>query len=258
MALREPVTPRSLAFAAAALALMAVAAPVHADDAFRLSLDAGRLSLHAEAVPLQRVLDEVYRLTGIRVRVDGRDAEVVTAAFERLTVDDAIRRLLRDRDFVLVYREGRLQEARVYVPDPTSPAASPRSDEAVADLRREALTNENPDQRLRALETLAANIDERAAVEVIVEMLGRETSPALLERALDIVGDDRALPLERVLSLAVDNPSPRVRSKALTRLAAHAAGDPRARQTLEVRAVDDPERSVREVAEALLKQLAAK
>src|SRR5437773_1632522 len=116
----------------------------------------------------------------------------------------------------------------------------------VARLRGAALADPDPRERARALEDLAANLDQRAALDAVVEVLGRESNPGLLERALDIVGSERAVPLEPVLRLAASNPEPRVRIKALTRLSEQAARDVRARQALEVAAADDSSPAVRD------------
>ena len=142
------------------------------------------------------------------------------------------------------------------------PSASARTSEPdgadVARLRGAALADPDPRERAQALEDLAANLDQRAALDAVVEVLGRESNPGLLERALDIVGSERALPLEPVLRLAASNPEPRVRIKALTRLSEQAARDVRARQALEVAAADDSSPAVRDTAAKLLRDVAPK
>ena len=128
----------------------------------------------------------------------------------------------------------------------------------MARLRGAALADPDPRERARALEDLAANLDQRAALDAVVEVLGRESNPGLLERALDIVSSEGALPLEPVLRLAASNPEPRVRIKALTRLSEQAARDVRARQALEVAAADDSAPAVRDTAAKLLRDVAPK
>lgn len=237
----------SLAGLGLVLAALGAAPPAaRADGAAHLSVELsnGLLSLHAEGVPLRAILDETP----------------TTLVLEDVRIDDAVRWLLTGRDFVLVYSStGRLREARVYEP---APSASGRTSEPngadVARLRGAALADPDPRERARALEDLAANLDQRAALDAVVEVLGRESNPGLLERALDIVGSERALPLEPVLRLAASNPEPRVRIKALTRLSEQAARDVRARQALEVAAADDSAPAVRDTAAKLLRDAAPK
>jgi len=91
-----------------------------------------------------------------------------------------------------------------------------------------------------------------------VDVLEREANPGLLERALDIVRGERSVPLGPIVKLAVANPAPAVRTKALGCLGEQAGRDPRARQTLEAAAADDPAPAVRTAARTLLQQLAPK
>ena len=230
-----------------------------------VELSNGLLSLRAEDVPLRAILDEIARVTDVRIRAtDGAapagDETPTTLVLADVRVDDAVRRLLTGRDFVLVYSStGRLREARVYEAATSASARTSAPDGAdVPRLRGAALADPDPRERARALEDLAANLDQRAALDAVVEVLGRESNPGLLERALDIVGSERALPLEPVLRLAASNPEPRVRIKALTRLSEQAAQDVRARQALEVAAADDSAPAVRDTAAKLLKDVAPK
>ena len=230
-----------------------------------VELSNGLLSLRAEDVPLRAILDEIARVTDVRIRAtDGAapagDETPTTLVLADVRVDDAVRRLLTGRDFVLVYSStGRLREARVYEAATSASARTSAPDGAdVPRLRGAALADPDPRERARALEDLAANLDQRAALDAVVEVLGRESNPGLLERALDIVGSERALPLEPVLRLAASNPEPRVRIKALTRLSEQAARDVRARQALEVAAADDSSPAVRDTAAKLLRDVAPK
>jgi hypothetical protein len=230
------------AAAALAVVLASLAGPagLRADEdvpPVTLRVSEGRLSLDARDAPLQTILDEIGDRTGLRVRFDDPAQaqigdELVTVSFERVPVEEALRRLLRGRDFVLVYSPGRLAEARVYgrsaeapsgEPPPaasvsSAPAGEPVDRSGVAALRRDALENPDPAARARALEGLAASGDQGAAHDAVLAVLERETVPGLLRRALDIAG----------------------------------VQDPRARQLLESRAANDPAPEVREAARALL------
>src|SRR5205823_10560189 len=126
---------------------------------------------------------------------------------------------------------------------------------ALARLRSEALENPDPGARGRALEGLAASGNRGWMREAAVAMLEYESNSGLLQRALDLVAADRTVPLEPLVKLALANPAPEVRVKALTQVGARAAEDPRARQAVEA-AGEDPAPAVRDAARALLQQLA--
>jgi len=256
------------------------AAPARADNdasdvatpAVSVSLDGGRLSLDARDASLTQILDAIADRTGLRVRLDQPaesqlDNELITVSFRDLPVEEALRRLLHGRDFVLVSNSGRAAEARVYghsdqrsaaPPPAASPSSAPPAPAtdgtSVASLRHQALTDPDPSARARALEGLAANPDDKAARDAVLEMLNRESNAGLLQRALDIVGRDATLPLDPLVRLALANPSAEVRIKALTQLASHVARDPRARQTLEIAAAEDATPDVRDAARSLLQQ----
>jgi len=251
------------------LLLVTLGPTARADEAPRLevALSDGRLSVDAAEVPLQSVLDRIGELSGARVRFGDGDAsnarEPITIAFAGLPLEDGLRRLLKGKDFVLAYARSRLEEARVYSTAPAASAgaavhapAAPDAD--VARLRGEALTNPDPQARLRALEGLAANADQRAALDAVVDVLEREANPGLLERALDIVRGESSVPLGPIVKLAIGNPAPAVRTKALGCLGEQVSRDPRARQTLEAAAAADPAPGVRTAARTLLQQLATK
>jgi HEAT repeats len=259
----------------AVLVGMAGAATAAAEERpFSLTVVEGRLSLEAHEAPLQELLDEVSERSGIRIRLDEPDQtqEPVTLELTAVPLEEALRRLLREKSFVLVYSPAALAEARVYgrrrapAQDPTPgpadigarPEGEPNDGSSVAGLRTQALTSRDPAERARALEGLAANADQPAARDAVVEVLERESEPGLLQRALDIIGADRATPLEPLVKLAVTNTDPDVRLKALAQLVSHVGQDPRARQTLEARAADDPSPAVRQAARSFLQQASAR
>jgi hypothetical protein len=269
---------RRAAATAIVLAVVCLATPsARAEDeaadvvtpAVTVNVVRGRLSLEARAASLPEILDAIADRTDLRVQLD-RPAEAlldsapITITLRDVPVEEALRRLLRGRDFVLVSGSGRPAEARLYSHREASPAASPAASPGsappgeaidrtnVAALRRQALDDPNPRVRARALEGLAANADHQAARDAVLAVLERESNAGLLQRALDIVGGDATIPLEPLVKLALANPSPEVRVKALTQLAGHVARDPRARTTLEAAAAEDATPSVRDAARALL------
>ena len=237
-----------------------------------VDLSAKGLTVYAEDVPLRSVLDEIARMTGIRVRLDDGDRNTLTIAFEDVPVEEGLRRVLRGRNFFMVaVPQGSIERAHVYRKPGGSPSRSPsesivasglatndrdrQDDGRIAEVRSEALANPNARTRLRALERLAASADTSAANAAVIEVLQRESNPALLERALDIVGQDPSTPLDVVMRLAQSNADPQVRIKALTHLSQRGAPDARVRHTFEVLAADDPVPEVRRAAKRVLQAL---
>jgi len=226
------------AAAVLALALAALAGPgaARSDDdapALTLTVSDGRVSLDARDAPLQAILDEIGDRTGLRVRFDEPGTaqigdELVTLTLDAVPVEEALRRLLRERDFVLVYAPGRPAEAHVYsrsaeaaggeAPPAASvssaPPAEPVDRNGAAALRNEALGNPDPAARARALEGLAASADQKATRDTLLEVLEREHVPGLLRRALDIVGLQDARARQVLEGRAAYDPAPEVRDAA--------------------------------------------
>ena len=167
---------------------------------------------------------------------------------------------------MIVSAAGRPPEAHLYgrsdaaaEPPPaasvsSTPSARPPDAPGLARLRSEALESPDPAARGRALEGLAASGNWEWMREAAVAMLEHESNSGLLQRALDLVAADRTIPVEPLVKLALTNPAPEVRVKALTQLGARAVAEPRAREALQASAADDPAPNVRDAARALLQQ----
>jgi hypothetical protein len=245
----------------------------------------GRLSVHAREVPLQLILTQISRVSGISIRVDRAEAArlgqaLTTVDFEAVNLDDALRRLLNAENLILVYSASGLEEARVYragerrseertveasaLPSGLSIDRMARLDVAhethevarVARLRTEALGHDDVRRRSRALEALVGGADQQAALETMVEVLERESDSAFLRRALDIARKQEGLPLEPLVKLALNSPDPAVRVQALKLLNERGRQDSRVRGVLGT-AANDPDVSVRQAAVRLLRKLAA-
>jgi len=148
---------------------------------------------------------------------------------------------------------------RAMGPATAAPAARPSGPPAdaatLAGLQREVLEHPDPVVRGRALESIVGSGDAARARDAALAMLDREPNSTLLQRALDLLAEDRTIPLDSVIKLALANPTPEVRVKALIHLGADAGRDARVRQTLEASAANDPAPNVRDAARALLQQL---
>src|SRR5262249_14739450 len=84
-----------------------------------LRVDAGRLSLTADRVPLSRILSELGRLGHVSILVEsGLRPQLarseVTLSLDKVPVEQGLRRLLRESAHVFVYAGTDLLEVRVY------------------------------------------------------------------------------------------------------------------------------------------------
>jgi len=61
------------------------------------------LSVRADNAPLQEVVDEIARVTGIRVRCEGTCSEPVSGSMTRVTLERALRSLLSSLSYCVVF-----------------------------------------------------------------------------------------------------------------------------------------------------------
>ncbi len=95
-----------------------------ATEADVVRCEGDRLTLDVASMPLRTLLLEVGRQSGAQVRIEGLDDRTVSEAFTRVRLDEALRRVLGDSNFTLVYAAAsqsdgkpsslRLKELRVY------------------------------------------------------------------------------------------------------------------------------------------------
>lgn len=249
-----------------------------------VSYQAGRLSVTARAAPLADVLAEVSRATGVAIALEtgatpatGRTLDIV---FEAVSLEEGLRRLLRDTSYVLLYSSAGLAEIHVYprrggpapggsavdasrlpskLPAARNAARSPGSGAAdpaeLAGLRTAALASPDPTARATALDRLSAGSDPGLARETALGVLRRERDPAVLQSALDLLLRHDAVPLDPVFPLAEAGRASGVRMLALRLLARHGAGDPRVATLLGTLAASDRDDDVRQTAQSLLGEL---
>ena len=164
------------------LVLLGGWAPISAQEApsVVVTIKEGRLSVNAQEAPLQQILAEISRLSGIPVYLEvalkaQAGLEATTVVFQALTIEEGLRRVLRNKNFILVYSLASLAEVRVYeegkgefrrlaveTKQPSrSGKAAPKADRSRGDpaqlarLRDGALGNPDPAERAAALDQLA-------------------------------------------------------------------------------------------------------
>ena len=242
-------------------------APVQAEEAphLTLTLQAARLSVTARAVPLQQILAEFSRLSGIQIHLEAAletqvAQEPTTAIFEALTIEEGLRRLLQNNNFIFVYSPVGLAEVRVYSEGKGGfrrplPGGGENDPVHLSWLRGEALNNPDPAERSMAIEKLAGSGDQKLALETALGVLERERSPEVLKSALDLLLDQESVPLEPLLTLAASDREPATRLQALTLLSKHGARDTRVSEFLRTLAKSDTNEVVQKTAESLMQDL---
>jgi hypothetical protein len=158
--------------------------PVFATFSGTLTLNNGKFSARISAIPLDQVLEEFSRVSGVPVRwLNGKvSTETVSVEFTNLAVSDGLRHILDKKQFLLFYSsiipEARLTQlwitakgdgqAHVVIPFVQQPKPSsateyddPEEDDKLATLPPEQLTqvalqDDDPDVREKAVSYLEA------------------------------------------------------------------------------------------------------
>ncbi len=77
--------------------------PRHATPRPTVVVDADTLSVRIRDVPWDVVADEIERQTGIEVHLRGHVVGTVTQEFDRVPIEEGMRRLFRDTNYLLLY-----------------------------------------------------------------------------------------------------------------------------------------------------------
>ncbi len=234
-----------------------------------------RLTVDAQAAPFAELLRELGRTMRITVAVDpGPDAATpITATFNDVPVEDALRRLLRGRNFTIEYGAAGIDEVHVYQEgavsrtsgawraDPPSRArsyarlarAAAEEQEDLNTLERTALDAAEPDERMGALSTISA-LDNTRARDIAIALLTRDDDEEVLSTAVRILRQQEPVPLEPLLSVALSGKPVRVRIEALQAASADGRTDRRLLGALKS-LMSDQDEEVRETAKQLLDDL---
>jgi hypothetical protein len=252
-----------------------------APPAVRVSVAPSGVSVSARAAPLEDVLRELSRVTGVAVYFEeALDSRITrrptTLALRDIPVEDAFRRVLRDTNFIVGYGADRLDQVRVFgqgsgpfnrlaVPPgrpaggagQPPPAVAAGRDATAADvpaLESAALTHPDPEQRLSALTRLSDVADESRTREVALAVLDRDQHSDVLREALTIIEMQEQLPRDRLMRFAASGRPAELRIQVLDILADSGTNDAAFRQLVTVLARDQDE-EVRQRALEILEDL---
>jgi len=123
-----------LVVAVTLLSAGSLAAP---EPACVVAYDDGRLTLHAEKVPLADVVREIGRQSGAKIVGEVRKPREVTRQFDRVPLFDALVRLLGEQNFTLRYgSEGKLRTISLLGEPLAAAAQTTPADDKPAPTRR--------------------------------------------------------------------------------------------------------------------------
>jgi len=184
----------------------------------QITLQDGRLTAQVAATPLRQVMEEMSRVSGVRVRwfSDHAEEKPVSVEFTALPLPEALRRILKEMNFLLFYTStensvkltevwilsgiGRSQAERT--PPPASPVKAPlpipdsasQSEEAedrqaefaampLEILIQTAVGTADPSLRIEAIGNLGRHAAEDSTVEGILSHLASNDSNSQVRAA---------------------------------------------------------------------------
>jgi hypothetical protein len=245
-----------------------------------VSVHDGRLSVSARGATVMQVLVELARTAGIRIELesslhDRAGRETTVADFDGLTIEEGLRRLLRDQNLAFVYTGNVLTEARIYR-DGTGAFRDIGSmdrrkpPQRLTDAHGGPITlgppdNKRPDvtrsrrtitsERAKLLARLEGTGDDEALLKAALETLEGGHDPEALEAALDALNGIEEVPTDPLMRFAATTPDPELAAQALQLLAEHGEGVAAVTTFLAQLARTSPHETIREEARSLLVEL---
>ncbi|HEX9871604.1 MAG TPA: HEAT repeat domain-containing protein [Candidatus Tectomicrobia bacterium] len=185
----------------------------------------GRLSVHAEHIPLSRLLEEVARQTGLEVRGRPSLQPDMSVQFAELPLLDGLRRLLAHVDHLLLIEyspQGRIErmQAEVFggeIPSSSRPlaaqATTPWREGSTLEVPGQAITDADPRVRRWRVEQLGARGDAQALAPLLAAL--GDADPGVRQGAVASLTQYGERGLEAVQALLPYEPDHAVRLVAL-------------------------------------------
>jgi hypothetical protein len=230
--------------------------PQAAQGQARLVISGGLVSLDARACTLTELLSLISARTGIRITVsDAIPPSSLSLRTRPQSIEATIRELLHETDVFVLYAaephgEQRLAAVWVY-PRGSTHDVEPVPAEQWASTRelQRQLTERSPELRARAIEELIARAGDAALPQLLDALAddNAETRQRALDAALAATLD---VPLPNLHALALNDPSPEVRLRALQALEER----PDSTWVIEA-ATHDPDSNIRHEAQSVLRRV---
>jgi hypothetical protein len=155
------------------------------------------VSVKIAGVSLEEVLKEISSQSGVRLVLEGSRQEEISAEFDSVPLEEALRRLIKENFLLLYGAEGQLVEARVLgVESPfPSPPMVRESEQRIVSEESESfeslvvdLEGGDSERRGRAVLLLGESKDDRA-LEPAIGALERDEDADVRRRAVWALGD---------------------------------------------------------------------
>jgi len=229
------------------------------EGVFVVKVEGARLTMRLEGIPLQMALKAIERESGVALALLEPLTEEVTIAFDDLSLEQGLRRLLGNRSYILFYaaagpgHPAALRQVKVLPKGREGVRAQgPSEQPRVMPSRQAGLGDPDPERRMEAVMALAVGEELGQSLDLLIEVLKQDKDNDVREAALNALESFDPIPLDPLLAVAVQDKSPSIRVRALTLLGERGAGDPRVKTALQRAATSDPDREVMELASSLL------
>jgi len=242
------------------LVVLAWLVPAEGAPPFTVTADRAQLSVTARSAPLDQILVEIGRQSGVEIKIesgleDSVTKETTTVEFSGLSIEEGLGRLLRQKNMILLYDPAGLSEVRIYVNGTGAfQTVKAQGTQAMTPGRREP-ERPNLAELAARLDAMAAAGDEEGTVRAAVEVLERERDPETRETALSALGGLESVPVDPLLRVAETEGDPDLKIQALQLLIEHGRSDPRVSALLTKLTKESDSTEVREAAESLLEDL---
>jgi hypothetical protein len=223
----------------------------------------GRVSASINGKPLHEVLQAFSNATGVEIIVTGPADEPITADFEPAPPDEAIRAILGQRSSICFYSKDdatdgsadrKLTEVWVFKgvarpqqkapPKKRARTSRGRGDPFEA-LKRQALTDKDPERRKSAIEALI-EADDKKAKSALVQALLNDKNAEVREAALEnLLWYDEEAPRQALIKAALRDESTEIRRMAIEEALVDQAEEDRSARRILIQAMSDQDVDIR-------------
>jgi hypothetical protein len=235
---------------------------------FVLSVKDVTLSARIENVPLGQVLKELARQASLEVYIaTASTEEKISAEFDKLTLEEGIKRLLKGKNYILTYdrtaASPRVTEIKVIAdgsapvsrisgqPASIPPPGTSAGEKTVEELARQALQAPDPAARIAALKALSQRGDEEKIRSTVSAAL-QDQDLGVRSTALDLAARGAPVSDEAIQGMALRDADPGLRIKALDELSDRS--DPDTAIEYLKQATRDPDPKVASTAQRLIRK----
>jgi HEAT repeat protein len=189
-------------------------------------MQSGRLSVSARDIPWSAFLPELEQQTGIKILVKGQLHGKLSADFQHLPIEDALKKVFRDASVAFFYsrggsgpsKSGRLEEIWLWPKGGSASASSPEESSEVTSGRQYSTDSrdlaesynpedakdkpEDPDMEAGIQTLRQALLDHDQSMQTqAFELLAQSDAPGAMDALLDLAGNEEPEIRQQALSL---------------------------------------------------------